>query len=236
MNHSLAVAIGLRLKRVRQMAGLNRRQLAQLAGVGITSISYWEHTERAEAITEQSLEKIILAVKKCGVECSIQWLMTGSGTPPYVHFTDLQSADNSKFSSTTTQNLTFKYSQNKSNIKNLLNQEIDLFYSYSEKAVVATVTHHSLFPAFRINDKVGGVWQSNGILKSSEFCIIEINNRLQVRRVSRGSKPNHFNLSFLHYEESQEEPFEIADIELKKLAPIILIWRFNEIEHQSFNA
>ena len=78
-------AIGERLKRLRNMAGLSISKLAEEAKLDRTSISFWEHAKR-NIISTNSAEKILEAIKKYNVNCTLQWLMTGAGDPPQLLF------------------------------------------------------------------------------------------------------------------------------------------------------
>jgi transcriptional regulator with XRE-family HTH domain len=207
-------AVGERLKRLRNLAGLSRAKLAEEANVDKTSISFWEHAKR-RTMSAPSAEKVIQACKKFGVDCTLQWLLTGMGQQPRLQF--FQNEGDIK---TNTDHLGKVSDQ-----LTIIEDEIARFLSLSDMTVVSEITHSAMFPAFKIGDKVAGIWQKSEAVKETEFCIVMINHRLEVRCVTPSKKKNHFRLSFLAYDLTQSEPFEISDVELEKIAPILRVWR-----------
>lgn len=216
-NDSSAKAMGARLRYVRKLAHLKRKDLAQRASVGETTISYWEHaTFGSSKMTNRSMEKILKAVREAGVECSDRWLREGSGAPPQL-MTRKPSIPNLMGLSEEHDLITRLISN--------LNEEVKLFASLSSAIVVSKVDIPYMLPAFEEGDIVGGLWQSSANLKTERMCIVHINDELQIRRVKPGSQPGLFSLSYLNYAPNQIEPFEIKDVPLEKVAPIIRVWR-----------
>ncbi len=81
MKDSVLVARGQRLKLLRELADLTRDQLAALAKVSSASMSYWENATHS-GLSHKGAERIVAAVSKQGITCSVEWLLLGSGSGP----------------------------------------------------------------------------------------------------------------------------------------------------------
>ncbi|MDR3186863.1 MAG: helix-turn-helix transcriptional regulator [Holosporaceae bacterium] len=78
--HTVAQLKGRRLRMVRALAGLSRQELHEKIGIATSTMDTWE-SGRVE-LTEKSAERICLALRKVGVYCAREWLLTGAGIPP----------------------------------------------------------------------------------------------------------------------------------------------------------
>lgn len=218
-NDISAAAVGKRLRHVRKLANLSREELAELAEVGRTSISYWEHaTNESSQMTPRSMAKVIQALSKKEVECTERWLRTGTGPAPK-HISEIN--ENQLINDRSTAEKTNLSTQLIAN----LSDEIKRFTSINNLAVITKIDTNSMNPALEKGDIVGGIWQSSTALETEKICIIEINQKLQVRRVKPDNNSGLFQVAFLTYDSSQIEPFELKDIQLEKIAPIIRVWR-----------
>jgi transcriptional regulator with XRE-family HTH domain len=215
-NDESAIAVGKRLKRLRLMAGLSRDDLAQEADVGVTSISYWEHAKPdSNPMKPRNVAKILGAIRRRGVDCTERWLLTGAGLPPRLlsgQQVSLIEDDQTPESSTV-------------QLLSSLDNELRLFTSSNPLAVIGSIESSSMLPALESGDIVGGIWQPTNNLTVEKICLVIVNDKLQVRRVKKGSKNGLFNLSFLVYDPNESEPFELKDFPLEKIAPVIRIWR-----------
>lgn len=209
-----SLSIGERLFRLRKMAGLTRAELAKQAKVGQTSIVYWEKSVTS-SIKTNNVEKLIAALRRSGIDCNEQWLMSGRGPQPKFE------EDKSKI---IPPNIKFDIEEH-GNDFSILQQEALNFRASNSSAVTITVNHNSMLPVCGKGDIVGGIWTSSHFLQTTEPCIIEINGKLDLRCVTATVEPNIFNLHYLSYEKSRLEPFSILNLSLERIARIIRIWR-----------
>lgn len=214
-NDASPAAVGKRLRVLRSLAGLSRISLADAAGVSKTSISYWEHGQ-GSVIKPRSAEKILEAVEEKGIKCTETWLMTGNGPPPTAILEHAKQLS-PKESNVDINELSFV-------------QEITTFLSACrnpEKAVILKVENDSMLPFFEKGDVLGGLLlPPNKVNTTKEkICIVKINGKLDVRRVKKGTSPEKFTVSYLSYDEHCSSPFEINDVTLEFLAPVIRVWR-----------
>lgn len=210
-----ATAVGKRLRRLRQMAGLSREGLAQEAEVGKSSITFWEHAKAKNPMTPRSRAKILGVIRAKGIDCNERWLLTGLGIPPRPSVTSLSSEQTASGSQPITQKLI-----------SVLDEEIKLFTSISEFAVIIKIDHASMSPILEKGDIVGGIWQSASTLVGEKICIIEVAGKLQIRKVKRSTQENHFSAAYIQYDPTLEyDPFVIDNLPLIRIAPIIRVWR-----------
>lgn len=208
------IAKGQRLKRLRQLAGLQTNELASLAKVSVQSISYWENAALSTGFTKQSAIKIVNAVTSKDVVTTVEWLLYGLGDPPYVVPAGF------KISFQSPKNTSLNTIQ-KEDIK----REIDLFASTHSGAIIYHVDHSLMTPIFELGDWIGGIWQSSEALAQENICIVEINNVIQVRKVKPGSKTGLFDVSYLVLDSNSPLPCDLRDISLKSIAPVMRVWR-----------
>lgn len=215
-NDESLVAVGKRLTVLRVMAGLNRDQLSAQAGVSITSISYWEHGSGAP-MSVRSIGKVISAIEKAGVKCSEEWLKTGNGAQPIL-FNQVKKLP--------TKNIQVNFELDSSPFI----EEINLFLSTCknpENAAIIKMENNALSPVFEKGDIIGGLFLSADSvdLSKEKACIIKLENKLDVRRIRRNPIASSFNLSYFSYDSQCDSPFEINDIHLTFIAPILRLWR-----------
>ena len=89
-----------RLKQLRKMAGLSRRLFSERHGVAVGTLQNWE-TARFGGLSEKGARVMLAALRKEGVVCNYEWLMTGVGSGPvkYMVDTNLDSIGDERVSS-----------------------------------------------------------------------------------------------------------------------------------------
>lgn len=80
--HTVAQLKGRRLRMARALTGFSRQELFEKIGIATSTIDTWE-SGRVE-LSQKSAERVCSALKKVGVSCSIEWLLTGGGSPPRI--------------------------------------------------------------------------------------------------------------------------------------------------------
>lgn len=97
-----------RLKKLRKMAKVPRRQLAECHNISAGTIQNWESNRCG--LTEKGARTILGALRKEGVVCSYEWLMLGIGQEPSVQLEGNQAAhttNDEMATSTITSDLSF---------------------------------------------------------------------------------------------------------------------------------
>lgn len=80
--HTVAQLKGRRLRMARALTGFSRQELFEKIGIATSTIDTWE-SGRVE-LSQKSAERVCSALKQVGVSCSIEWLLTGGGSPPRI--------------------------------------------------------------------------------------------------------------------------------------------------------
>lgn len=213
---------GRRVKRLRLMAGLNREQLAKLAKVSNQSVSYWENNTHGGP-SKRSAEKVISALAKAGVICSVHWLLTGSGSPPRILTESLTSRPfQESFKESQIETFTKSFP---SKLSHTLEKEIELFCSLNENAVITMVEHPGMNSPFEQGDVVGGILEKANDIKEQKLYIVEVNNKLRIGKVTRGSRKGLYNVTCNFDHVAALEPREFSDIAISQVAPVVRIWR-----------
>jgi transcriptional regulator with XRE-family HTH domain len=216
MSDGTAIARGKRLKRVRQLAGLTRDELANQAGVSKATFSYWENASLS-SLSDKGAEKVIKALTQYGITCSLEWLLLGIGNPPQMKNLMFEFPKQATINHAALVNSITSHS---------LQNEIDLFLSANSNSIVTTVKHTAMSPIIEVGDKVGGIWQpADASFIHDKICIVSLNDQLQLRKVKKITDEGLFDLSYISYINDLPEPFELKNIQLTSVAPIIRIWR-----------
>jgi transcriptional regulator with XRE-family HTH domain len=207
LNDDSHQAIGIRLKLLRKMAGLDQETLAKGANVSKTSISYWE-TSRSK-VKMGNLRKLIQVIRKHGVEFDEQWLLRGVGIAP--RLSSLREERG------TTYNTSERIQQ-----VAVMETEMKLFLSYWPSAIIVRVDNDNLAPCLKEGDYVAGDWQSADAF-TMPFCgVIEENGQTVIRYLTPASQIGYFHVSDVLILDERLLP---VPIELVKIAQIVRVWR-----------
>ncbi|MDR0677577.1 MAG: helix-turn-helix domain-containing protein [Holosporaceae bacterium] len=71
---------GRRLRMVRALTGFSRQELYEKIGIATSTIDTWE-SGRVE-LTEKGAIRVCTALRKVGINCTSEWLLSGLGDPP----------------------------------------------------------------------------------------------------------------------------------------------------------
>lgn len=209
-------ARGARLRQLRQMAGLATIELAQLAGFSRASISYWENAAHS-GLSHKGAEKIIKVLsEKYNIKCDVGWLLLGIGEMPMWYTTNAPQKPVAK-----------KENGFQTNISNhdKRHHEIEQFTKTYEQSVVIQIKHDFMQPLCEQGDWVGGCWLPINTSLIGKSCIVKIKDKLEVRILKESIQYGKYNLCFMTYSENAAEPFELRDLSLMEVAPIIRIWK-----------
>jgi len=211
------IARGERLMRVRGMANLSRSDVAQKYGISADTLKNWE-LGRHTGLTEQGAKRILTALKKAGIQCSMGWLLNGVGAAPVI-IDEL--ADNAR-------NNSLDLAEGKE-IYTALPAEVQMFCEQHPNAFSMRVIDDGMEPCYFVGDYVAGerCYQQDLPKIVGKYCIVETQmGEILLRRVRKGSKEGHYSLQCINILTAHPTPL-IYDIELASAAPVILHWRMN---------
>lgn len=159
---------GRRVRSARMLAGLSRKTIHHKYKIHANTLKLWEnplHSRRG--LTEKGAQRLIDALLKEGVLCTIEWLMAGTNPGPSLIGTQ--------------QILKNKAVEKASSIKlskeALLLKELEAFKNVHPTARVFMVTDDGMEPQYHYGDYVGGYKKfGKEILKYIKLnCIIKTN-------------------------------------------------------------
>lgn len=190
-------ARGERLKKLRNMANLSRRQICIDCNLNLSTYKGWE-IARHGGLPLDGAKKIITKIAKIGITCSIDWLLHGKGDEPFV---------------------LPKIAKCKDNIA----KEISLFKLIVEDAVSAEIIDDGLYPTFQPGDFVAGIKHNAADLSKvlGHYCIVQLsNNEIVVRKIEAGAEQDRFTLICTNQDTKLDKPL-LPDQKLAFAAPII---------------
>lgn len=194
-----------RLAIVRDMAGLKLVELAKSCHMGYTTLREYEKGTRL--LSPKKAKTIIEVLKHEGVDCTLAWLLHGSGNfPTFVN----QTSDNSA-----------------SNIS-ILEQEIVLFRNGHPNTIVLSIKDDAMYPFLSIGDQVGGICLNPDEfdLMDDQYCIIESKTYGSICRwVQKITHTDLFNCQAINLSTKFKKPITLKMDQIIKAAPVIRFWK-----------
>lgn len=199
---------GERLRRIRNLANLSRKDLCDEASININTYIGYE-VGRYGGLTKNGANKIIEYIALKGVYSTFEWLMYGVGQAPRVE--------------TGIQQTCFEHNHDTFNEKQSISEEIFLFRKHYNHSIDYQIIDDGMLPFYAIGDYVAGV--CHGCSSIDELiganCIIQIESGdIIVRNLRQGREVNHYTLSCINPETTVNQPI-IYDIKLTFAAKII---------------
>jgi transcriptional regulator with XRE-family HTH domain len=212
------VNAGRRIKMARTLAGLSRKDLEDKYGISMHTLQSWELGRNS--LTDKAASKLVEIFHSTGINCSMQWLMEGSGKTPALL--------GSEFTPYPPLGQDIAPLLDK---ENSIQKEIDFFKTNNPNVVVIMISDDTMEPRYRQGDFVGGTQyiipqQINECI--GHDCIIETSEGTFFRRLLQ--RKNGYALVCLNPQTSIEEPV-IFTKHILAATPIIWHrWKFKKPE------
>lgn len=201
-----------RLRRVRNLANLSRKELCEKAGINVNTFKGWE-LARYGGLPRDGAKKVILATKQCGIEATIDWLLHEIGNAPKV-------LENYAPISSTQQPLETTHIQHD---ESYANTELLLFRKNHPNSIDLKIYDDGMEPIYEKGDLVAGTPLNGEDIKKliHQNCIIHLANGQIVARNIRATKEgNKFSLICINPKTTVTEPI-IHNVEISSAAKII---------------
>ncbi len=201
-----------RIRRLRGMMDLSRREFAIRYGIPARTLQNWEDA-KGNGLTEAGARKITGVFKAEGIHCTIEWLLHGVGSPPEIPYIDYPS------SISTQQEWLVKDDAQIA----LIMQELKLFQEHYPHAIDFIVADDGMEPCFTINEYIAGNRRFQKDIETivSRDCIVQTaEGEKLLRQVKAGSIPGHYNLICTNINTTVAKPI-LYDVELISAAPVI---------------
>lgn len=209
---------GRRIKMIRTLAGISRKNLEDQHGINMHTLQSWELGRNP--LPEKAASKLVEIFHDSGVSCSMQWLLEGAGKSPALLDSEFKPYP------TTDKNITPLLIE-----ENTIQKEIEFFKVNNPNALVIMVSDDTMAPHYVQGDFVGGTQYitSEKIEKCVGYdCIIEISDGTFFRRLIK--RKNEYALVCLNPQTEIEDPI-IFTKKILAATPIIWHrWRFKKYD------
>ena len=197
-----ADARGERLRKIRNLANLARKDLCNSFDLKLNTYKGWE-LGRFGGLPADGAERVLKRVGQENVICSIEWLLYGEGQEPYVI---------PQNSGTFAQSETDK-----------LLREITIFQNFYHNAVYFKIQDDSLAPVYMPDDYVAGIRVFDEQIRSAlnQVCIIQLTNGdIVCRYLREGLKKNTWQILATNLN-SKASSLQLIDVEINFAAPVV---------------
>lgn len=212
--HSSPEERAKRLKRLRHLANVTKTELCELGEININTLTGWE-VAKYGGLPRKGAEKVLAAVAKKGVQCSLEWLMHEIGKGPTL-LPDFEQVFQDQ-QMTRTETISFTTEEEK------IIEELLVFKQHYKHVEELKITDDGMEPFYSKEDYVAGIKRFKKDIKSTIGfdCIVQIDNgKILLRRVRPGSNDNTFSLMCMNLNTTLKEPI-LPDVKLVSSAPIV---------------
>lgn len=214
MDHTETYERAKRAKSARMFAGLTMEQMNIQHNIPPSTLQGWENIGCASLknrkLTLKGAQRLIAALNREGVACSVEWLMDGEGIGP--HFIAPKGNDRKQKQ----QNSLWGHHL-------AIQHEIKTFEENNLNSIVVMVSDNGLEPFYTKGDFVGAIKQYLKDIDKylNHLCIIETTNKeVFIRKLISGKKPRTYTLITLQNNILTNEP-TLQDVKVNWIAPII---------------
>jgi transcriptional regulator with XRE-family HTH domain len=217
---SSAEARGSRLKKLRMLAGLSRKAMEKEYRISASTLQSWEDG-KAGGLTPKGSRRVIEALSKEGVVCSLDWLLHGIGIGPKVadrvyHGFVGRDDEEHKGSSKVTDSMPDDAA---------ISKELLAFRHANADAMDILILGDEMSPEYLPGDYVAGRRRYHKTIEQTVGldCIVEtVMGDTLLRRVRRGSREGVYTLLCTNSKTVTPLPV-LYDVEVLSSAPVT--WR-----------
>lgn len=207
-----------RLRRVRNMANLSRKQICDGSPINIYTYKGWELACHG-GLPVDGAERVVKRVDQEGVVCSVEWLLYEIGQGPHI-IPDFKKVKLDKVK--TTQKTVSVASEEEKIIREIL-----VFRQHFPEVIDYQIKDDGTIPFYYPNDFVAGVKFFGKNINSlvNQYCIAQtMDGQTLVRFLKPGSVSNKFSLLCTN-PQSLVKNSTLYDVELASAAPILRHYR-----------
>jgi DNA-binding transcriptional regulator YiaG len=203
-------ARGARLKSLRKMTGLSRREFSEKHEISANTLQNWEDGKSA-GLTEKGAKRIILALREEGIQAATRWLLCGEGAKPYIS-EQIYDKQNTK-----------KIADNLTNEELNIITELQVFRINYKDHIDMIVSDNAMAPHFMPGDYIAGRKRYAKEIKKCEglACIVETTvGEIYLRYLRQGSTKELYTLLSSNVHTNLINPV-FCDLQLISAAPVI---------------
>jgi transcriptional regulator with XRE-family HTH domain len=194
-----------RLKRVRNLANLNRNQMCDDGEIKQNTLIGWE-CARFGGLTRNGAIKVLSRITREGVHCSLEWLMDGIGPEPSVN-----------------PNPSIQSPEFENNEDAVIAYELACFKSKNINAVDMIVDDEGMLPQYQEGDCVAGKKRMGKEIQQviGRDCIVQTTDgAVLLRNLREGNEPDLYTL-ICNNSDIKTRSFITLNVRLVYAAPII---------------
>ena len=191
-------SVAARIKSVRMQLGLSRKGFEKQTGISANTLQSWESGKNQ--LTNKGANKLFLALKKLGLNCSVEWLLYGEGLTPRINASEAES-----------------WQEDERILK-----EVMFFESNNPSSIVYLVRDDSMQPYYELGDYVAGSVRSSSQAEKliGSNCIVTLDSGITLLRRLSQDNQERFNLYSTNLETKVENAF-VMDCHIQRIAQVI---------------
>lgn len=200
-----------RLKRLRNLANLTRKDLCEPANINVLTYKGWE-LGRYGGLPKDGARAVIERLRSDGVECNLEWLLHEVGEAPKIIFDKFEDKSNNHLNQSSLRDHEF------------IIDELLLFRKHFINCVDYKVMDDGMMPQYAIGDVVAGIpIHLDDVMKYDiQNCIVQLaTGELILRNLRIDKNSNQLRLLCLNPETTVVEPV-LFNPEITTLATVIL--------------
>lgn len=210
---SSAKSRGKRLRSLRKMADLTRKDIQEKYHINAGTLQGWEDA-RFGGLTSKGASRIVKALRNEGMQCHVDWLMHGVGTPPLPSDSLYMGSDVLT---------TLGVAPGSPSDDTAIVEELMCFRRCNPQGIDLLISDDGMEPQFMRGDYVAGKKRTGNQIQEliGMNCIVETNSGEVMLRNLRSSKEKDlYTLTCVNPHASVFEPI-IYNISLVSAAPVI---------------
>lgn len=179
---------GIRLKWLRRIANLNRREFAEKFHLNYETLKGWENGKHGGIPLKQAQKLIFSLMKFSSIDCSTEWLVYGVGDGPQLLHPPSNASNHYA-------ELLFSIPDEE---KNKIQKELHLILTHYPTALVFLIRHPTAIPHYTPGDIVAGLPLKPRDFRKSmgKVCLIQtLSETLSLCKIEKYSLPNQLTVS-----------------------------------------
>lgn len=204
-----ALARANRLRRLRNLANLSRKEICLDSGINLNTLIGWE-VARHGGLTQPGARKFLKRIALEGIICSEEWLLHGTGAEPHI------APSISPFNPFTNPGADIEIQQ--------ILSEIALFKKHHSNAVSMIINDESMTPLFKKGDFICGCIVAMEDIKNyldMPSILLTASGQQMLRNITPGEKEGTFCFLANNLAAESQESLILKDITPIYIAPVI---------------
>ena len=202
-----------RLKRIRNLANLDRKAMCSDDTINFNTLKGWENAKYG-GLPVDGAEKVVRRVAKEGIICTTDWLLYGLGPPPALHY-DINTNPNTALSA--------KIVKNAAQEEKFIKAELSLFKKHYKDIAFMKINDDGMEPFYKINERVAGINYYNADILNfvGKDCIIQLEDgRILLRNIKENVGNGFYQIICLNLNAKVRE-LVIYNAKIKSAAPVM---------------